>query len=193
VERSRAGRSRHGSRYPEQSCCGLAAQRLRRLLPLSYRQIGRGGDLSGHRTKHGLFAFHNQPLARALRVPSGRIVDILERDDLSSNRRPSLNYWWSMIPAFAGAGLFRKPVSTFRDHALSGKRSVTAETALRLGRYFGNALQFCINLQARIWSKVRLAVEARLSRATINVAGRGRSCIAVNRGFPPGTSLTRAG
>jgi len=37
-------------------------------------------------------------LARALRVPSGRIVDIL-----------------------------------------NGKRSVTAETALRLGRYFGNA------------------------------------------------------
>jgi len=40
-------------------------------------------------------------LARALRVPSGRIVDIL-----------------------------------------NAKRSVTAETALRLGRYFGNAPQF---------------------------------------------------
>ena len=47
-------------------------------------------------------------LARALRVPSGRIVDIL-----------------------------------------NGKRSVTAETALRLGRYFGNAPQFWVNLQAR--------------------------------------------
>jgi addiction module HigA family antidote len=47
-------------------------------------------------------------LARALRVPSGRIVDIL-----------------------------------------NGKRSVTAETALRLGRYFGNAPQFWINLQAQ--------------------------------------------
>ena len=44
-------------------------------------------------------------LARALRVPSGRIVDIL-----------------------------------------NGKRSVTAETALRLGRYFGNAPQFWIKL-----------------------------------------------
>ena len=42
-------------------------------------------------------------LARALRVPSGRIVDIL-----------------------------------------NGKRSITAETALRLGRYFGNAPQFWI-------------------------------------------------
>jgi addiction module HigA family antidote len=47
-------------------------------------------------------------LARALRVPSGRIVDIL-----------------------------------------NGKRSITAETALRLGRYFGNAPQFWINLQAQ--------------------------------------------
>jgi addiction module HigA family antidote len=47
-------------------------------------------------------------LARALRVPSGRIVDIL-----------------------------------------NGKRSVTAETALRLGRYFGNAPQFWINLQGQ--------------------------------------------
>src|ERR1700758_1057037 len=47
-------------------------------------------------------------LARALRVPSGRIVDIL-----------------------------------------NGKRSVTAETALRLGRYFSNAPQFWINLQAQ--------------------------------------------
>ena len=47
-------------------------------------------------------------LARALRVPSGRIVDIL-----------------------------------------NGKRSVTAETALRLGRYFGNAPQFWITLQTQ--------------------------------------------
>src|SRR5215469_11008602 len=47
-------------------------------------------------------------LARALCVPSGRIVDIL-----------------------------------------NGKRSATAETALRLGRYFGNAPQFWINLQAQ--------------------------------------------
>ena len=47
-------------------------------------------------------------LARALRVPSGRIVDIL-----------------------------------------NGKRSVTAETVLRLGRYFGNDPQFWVNLQAQ--------------------------------------------
>jgi addiction module HigA family antidote len=47
-------------------------------------------------------------LARALRVPSGRIVDIL-----------------------------------------NGKRSISAETALRLGRYFGNDPLFWINLQAQ--------------------------------------------
>ena len=47
-------------------------------------------------------------LARALRVPSGRIVDIL-----------------------------------------NGKRSVTAETALRLGRNFGTAPQMWTNLQAQ--------------------------------------------
>ncbi len=47
-------------------------------------------------------------LARALRVPSGRIVDIL-----------------------------------------NGKRAVSAETALRFGRCFGNDPQFWINLQAQ--------------------------------------------
>jgi len=47
-------------------------------------------------------------LARALRVSSGRIVDIL-----------------------------------------NGKRAISAETALRLGRYFGNDPQFWMNLQAQ--------------------------------------------
>src|SRR5206468_9754760 len=47
-------------------------------------------------------------LARALRVPSGRVVDIL-----------------------------------------NGKRSISAETALRLGRYFGNDPQFWMNLRAQ--------------------------------------------
>ncbi len=47
-------------------------------------------------------------LARALRVPLGRIVDIL-----------------------------------------NGKRRISAETALRLGRYFGNDALFWINLQAQ--------------------------------------------
>lgn len=47
-------------------------------------------------------------LARALRVPSGRVVDIL-----------------------------------------NGRRAVSAETALRLGRYFGNDPQFWVNLQSQ--------------------------------------------
>jgi addiction module HigA family antidote len=47
-------------------------------------------------------------LARALRVPPGRIIDIL-----------------------------------------NGKRSISAETALRLGRYFGNGGRFWLALQAR--------------------------------------------
>ena len=32
---------------------------------------------------------------------------------------------------------------------LSGKRSVTADTALRLSRYFGNSAQFWLNLQTQ--------------------------------------------
>ncbi len=32
---------------------------------------------------------------------------------------------------------------------LNGKRAVTPETALRLGRYFGNSAQFWMNLQTR--------------------------------------------
>jgi len=47
-------------------------------------------------------------LARALRVPSGRIVDIL-----------------------------------------NGKRAISAETALRLGRFLANDPQFWMNLQAQ--------------------------------------------
>jgi len=47
-------------------------------------------------------------LALALRVPSGRITQILK-----------------------------------------GKRGISAETALRLARYFGNSAQFWINLQSR--------------------------------------------
>ena len=32
---------------------------------------------------------------------------------------------------------------------LNGKRGISAETALRLSRYFGNSAQFWINLQSR--------------------------------------------
>lgn len=32
---------------------------------------------------------------------------------------------------------------------LNGRRSITAETAVRLGRYFGNGAQFWLNLQSQ--------------------------------------------
>ncbi|MDZ4735869.1 MAG: HigA family addiction module antitoxin [Rhodospirillaceae bacterium] len=62
-------------------------------------------------------------LALSLRVPSGRITDIL-----------------------------------------NGKRGITAETALRLGRYFGNSPSFWMNLQ----SQYELAVVERDAGRRIN-------------------------
>jgi len=58
---------------------------------------------------------------------------------------------------------------------LAGKRSITADTALRLSRYFGNSAQFWLNLQthydlrqaqaknAEIYSHIPLAQFAHLS------------------------------
>src|SRR5262249_23890042 len=65
-------------------------------------------------------------LARALRVPSGRIVDIL-----------------------------------------TGKRAVTAETALRLGRYFGDAPPF--------WPTCRLSTTSPSPCATLAASGNATS------------------
>jgi addiction module HigA family antidote len=62
-------------------------------------------------------------LALALRLPSGRITDIV-----------------------------------------NGKRSISAESALRLGRYFGNSAQFWMNLQTAF----ELAVAERDIGARVN-------------------------
>jgi addiction module HigA family antidote len=62
-------------------------------------------------------------LARALRVPPGRVIDIL-----------------------------------------NGKRAISAETALRLGRYFGNGGRFWLALQTRY----DLALVARRAGARID-------------------------
>ncbi len=35
------------------------------------------------------------------------------------------------------------------NEIVQGKRGITADTALRLGRYFGNSARFWLNLQAR--------------------------------------------
>jgi addiction module HigA family antidote len=53
---------------------------------------------------------------------------------------------------------------------LNGKRSVTAETALRLGRYFGNAAQFWINLQARCDLAVAMRDVGRLVEREVQTA-----------------------
>ncbi len=64
-----------------------------------------GRILKGEMRERGLSA---NKLALALRVPSGRITQIL-----------------------------------------NGKRGISAETALRLARYFGNSAEFWMNLQSR--------------------------------------------
>ena len=69
------------------------------------KSIQPGSILNREMSARGLSA---NKLSLALRVPSGRITQIL-----------------------------------------NGKRGISAETALRLARYFGNSAQFWINLQSR--------------------------------------------
>ncbi|MEL7364110.1 MAG: HigA family addiction module antitoxin [Bacteroidota bacterium] len=53
-----------------------------------------------------------------------------------------------------------------------GKRSVTADTALRLGRYFGTSAQFWINLQGRYDLDVAQdALGEQLDRDVVPLAG----------------------
>jgi len=52
------------------------------------------------------------------------------------------------ISVYALAGAIRVPRSRVNDIAL-GRRAVTTDTAMRLGRYFGTSAEFWINLQAR--------------------------------------------
>jgi addiction module HigA family antidote len=51
------------------------------------------------------------------------------------------------LSANALALKLRVPANRLTD-IIRGRRSVTAETALRLGRYFGTSAQFWMNLQA---------------------------------------------
>lgn len=51
------------------------------------------------------------------------------------------------------------------NEIVHGKRSVTADTALRLGRYFGQSPQFWMNLQAQYDLEIaRAALGTRLDR-----------------------------
>jgi len=55
---------------------------------------------------------------------------------------------------------------------LNGKRGISAETALRLGMYFGNSAQFWINLQSRydlaiVEKKIGAKVYAEVEQAAV--------------------------
>ncbi len=55
---------------------------------------------------------------------------------------------------------------------LNGKRGISAETALRLARYFGNSAQFWINLQSRydlatVEKKIGAKVYAEVEQAAV--------------------------
>lgn len=52
------------------------------------------------------------------------------------------------ISVYALANALKAPRSRVNDIVL-GRRAVTTDTALRLGRYFGTSPEFWINLQAR--------------------------------------------
>jgi len=52
------------------------------------------------------------------------------------------------ISVYQLANALRAPRSRINDIVL-GRRAVTTDTALRLGRYFGTSPEFWINLQAR--------------------------------------------
>jgi antitoxin HigA-1 len=67
-----------------------------------------------------------------------------------------------------GARLEREPGSACHPAAsrkiLDGRRSITADTALRPGRYFGNSPQFWLDLQSQYdmpWSRVSAARASR--------------------------------
>ena len=52
------------------------------------------------------------------------------------------------MSVYALANAIKAPRSRVNDIVL-GRRAITTETALRLGRYFGMSPQFWVNLQAR--------------------------------------------
>ena len=56
---------------------------------------------------------------------------------------------------------------------LNGRRSITADTAVRLGRYFGNGAQFWLDLQGQYDIGARRAGERRGDRKTREAGRRG--------------------
>ena len=78
--------------------------------------------------------------------------------------------FWNEIHALAAHGLAgQRPVSRVAD-IIRGRRAITADTALRLGEYFGMNAEFWLNLQAGYelrrlrangWSAVRRRIRPR--------------------------------
>jgi antitoxin HigA-1 len=77
-------------------------------------------------------------------VATGRKLPPVHPGDLLKTE-----FLWPMgISVYALANAIKVPRSRANDVVL-GRRAVTADTALRLGRYFGVSAEFWINLQAR--------------------------------------------
>ena len=62
---------------------------------------------------------------------------------------------------------------------LNARRSITADTAVRLGRYFGNSAQFWLDLQGQYDIARGGAGEGRRDCEAGEAGGRGVSCRAV--------------
>lgn len=58
---------------------------------------------------------------------------------------------------------------------LNGQRSITGDTALRLGHYFGNSADFWLNLQALHDLRVAERAVGKRVRSLPRLADRGRS------------------
>jgi addiction module HigA family antidote len=76
-------------------------------------------------------------VATGRRVPLARPGDILRGDFLEPMG----------VSVYALANAIKVPRSRVNDIVL-GRRAITADTALRLARYFGTSPEFWINLQA---------------------------------------------
>lgn len=88
------------------------------------------------------------------RIPPAHPGEILREDFIDPLR----------ISVYALAKAIKVPRSRVNDIVL-GRRAITADTALRLARYFGTTAEFWINLQARYdLEMARGALRGRIER-----------------------------
>jgi addiction module HigA family antidote len=88
------------------------------------------------------------------RIPPAHPGDILRHDFLAPMG----------VSVYALAKAIKVPRSRMNDIVL-GRRAITADTALRLARYFGTTPEFWVNLQARYDLEVaKLALRGRIER-----------------------------